>query len=72
MEVILPKIADCQFYESIYSESLQMSLDSDRTTVSFRESMESALPGFYAAVLVFSVKPKSYFAPLRSGEAPIL
>ncbi|KAF8543709.1 hypothetical protein BDD12DRAFT_801858 [Trichophaea hybrida] len=50
METILTKMAACEFYASLYAESLQ-------------ENLGSALPEFYAAVLVFSVKAKGYFAP---------
>ena len=47
-----------------------MDLDSNKTTETFRNSMKSALPGFYAVVLVFSIKAKGYFLPLGSGELP--
>ncbi|KAF8542357.1 hypothetical protein BDD12DRAFT_802957 [Trichophaea hybrida] len=68
MDTITTKMADCEFYANLYAESLQVTLDSDRTTVAFREGMGSALPEFYAAVLVFSIKAKAYFRPSGSGE----
>ncbi|KAF8535469.1 hypothetical protein BDD12DRAFT_892769 [Trichophaea hybrida] len=69
MDTITTKMADCEFYANLYAESLQVTLDSDRTTAAFREGTESALPEFYAAVLVFSVKAKAYFRP--SGSAKV-
>jgi hypothetical protein len=68
MDTITIKMADCEFYANLYAESLQVTLDSDRTTDAFRDGMGSALPKFYAAVLVFSVKAKAYFRPEGSGE----
>jgi hypothetical protein len=68
METILPRMADCEFYASIYAESLHTILDSEQTTVAFRKRMESALPEFYSAVLVFTIKAKAYFIPVGFGE----
>ncbi|KAF8531295.1 hypothetical protein BDD12DRAFT_869896 [Trichophaea hybrida] len=56
LDTITTKMAYCQFYGTIYGESLQIALDFDQTTTAFREGMASTLPEFYAAVLVFSVK----------------
>ncbi|KAF8243907.1 hypothetical protein K440DRAFT_663812 [Wilcoxina mikolae CBS 423.85] len=69
METIIPKMADCEFYANMYAETLQITLDSitldsERTTIAFQEKMESALPEFYSAILVFSVKAKIYFLPV--------
>jgi hypothetical protein len=72
METILPRMADCEFYASIYAESLHTTLDSEQTTVAFREKMESALPEFYSAVLVFCIKAKAYFLPVGSGKMIVL
>jgi len=65
---ITTKMAYCQFYATMYAESLQITLDSNQTTTAFREGMASALPEFYAAVLVFSVKASAYFLPSGSGK----
>ena len=54
-------MAESQFYASVYAGSLQMDFDSHETTKAFRESMKSALPEFYAAVLVFSTKAARYY-----------
>ena len=68
METIIVKMAECEFYASIYAESLQVTLSTHQTTLSFKESSDSALPEFYAAVVVFSVKAKAYFASTAIGE----
>jgi hypothetical protein len=70
METITTKMAYCQFYASVFAESLQVMLDTDKTTDAFKEGMESALPEFYAAVLVFAVKAKAYF--LHSGFGQLI
>jgi hypothetical protein len=72
METIIVKMAECEFYASIYAESLQVTLSSHQTTLSFEESSYSALPEFYAAVVVFSVKAKAYFASTAVGESSFL
>ena len=72
MNTVAITMAESQFYASIYAGSLQMDLDSNGTMEAFRKSMKSALPEFYAAVLVFSTKAKGYFLPLGSGELPAL
>ena len=63
-------MAESQFYASVYVGSLQVDLDSHRTTEAFRKSMNSALPEFYAAVLVFSTRARGYFKPSGLGEPP--
>ena len=68
MDTIVINMAESQFYASIYLGSLQMDLDSHGTMETFRKSMKSALPVFYAAVLVFSTKAKGYFQPLGLGN----
>ena len=70
MNTVVINMAESQFYASVYAGSLQMDLDSNGTMEAFRKSMRSALPEFYAAVLVFSTKAKGYFLPLGSGERP--
>jgi len=53
MDTIIVKMAKCEFYASIYAESLQVILSTHLTTLSFKESSDSALPKFYAVVVVF-------------------
>jgi hypothetical protein len=55
-------MADCEFYERIYSSSLkQVLLRSQETTARFRQELDSALLELYAAVSVFMVRVKLYF-----------
>ena len=70
MDTVVINMAESQFYASVYVGSLQMNFESHGTTEAFRESMKSALPEFYAAVLVFSIRAKGYFLPIGSGEQP--
>jgi len=68
METIITKMADCEFYACMYAEFLQVTLSTHQTTQSFKQSLDSALPEFYAAVLVFSVKVKGYFASTTAAK----
>lgn len=68
LETIVSAMARCEFYESIYAQSLQVNLRSPETTTALADSLESALPEFYCSVFVFSVKAKKYFAPSILGE----
>ena len=70
MDTVVTNMAESQFYASVYVGSLQIDFNSDGTTEAFRKSMNSALPEFYAAVLVFSTRAKGYFLPIGSGEQP--
>ena len=74
-ETIVAKLAICEFYANVYVETMQMGnvLSSDKMTYKLRKSLDSALPEFYAAVLVFSVKARQYFAPSNTGtDLPFL
>ena len=68
-ETIVAKMAICEFYANVYMETMQAGhvLSSDQMTRSLQQSLDSALPEFYAAVLVFSVKARQYFAPSNTG-----
>ena len=50
----------CEAYANIYNEVLLPS-ESTENTSQLKEKLESALPELYAAVIVFSVKAKTYF-----------
>lgn len=71
-ETIVAKMATCEFYGSLYLETMQLGLilSSDQMTRSLQQSLDSALPEFYAAVLVFSVKARQYFDPANTGKEP--
>jgi hypothetical protein len=61
MSTITMNMAYSQFYESMFAAS-------NHTNDRLEASMGSALPEFYASVLVFSVKVKSYFSSAGLGE----
>lgn len=61
MDSIVTNMAYSQFYAVIYAETLKATLETDTTTKALKHDIESALPSFYATVIVFSVKAKSYF-----------
>ena len=72
MDTVVASMAESQFYASVFVGCLQLDLDSHAAAEAFMKSMKSALPEFYAAVLVFSTRARGYFLPLGSGEAPCL
>ena len=57
---LLEKMSICEFYSGIYNG---VSLPSQSTTNSsqLQGMLDSALPELYAAVIVFSVKARTYF-----------
>jgi len=69
IETIVSKMAICEFYANVYVETMQMGLTlaRDQMTHSLQRSLDSALPEFYAAVLVFSTKACQYFDPSNTG-----
>jgi len=71
-ETIIAKMAICEFYANVYLETTQtgFTLSNDQMTYSLQHSLDSALPEFYAAVLVFSVKARQYFGPSNTGKGP--
>ena len=70
IDTVVTSMAESQFYASVYVSTLQIDLDFKETTAAFRISMKSALPEFYAAVLVFSTRARGYFLPRGPGELP--
>ena len=54
---LLENLSTCEFYTGIYNGVLE----STENTLQLKENLESALPELYAAVIVFSVKAKTYF-----------
>ena len=57
---LLENLSMCEFYAGIYNGVLLRS-ESTENTLQLKEKLESALPKLYAAVIVFSVKAKTYF-----------
>jgi hypothetical protein len=68
LETIVTAMAKCEFYATLYEESLQMVLCSAVTTDALESSLKEALPEFYCAVLVFPVKTKRYFSDSVIGK----
>jgi hypothetical protein len=68
METIVMKMADCEFYASIYAESINAQLKSGQTTSAFDQNLESALPKFFAAVPIFLVKVKIHYSASTTGK----
>ena len=57
---LLDNLSMCEFYAGIYNGVLLPSGSTENTS-QLKEKLESALPQLYAAVIVFSVKAKTYF-----------
>ena len=57
---LLENLSICEFYAGIYNGVLLHS-ESTENALLLKEKLESALPQLYAAVIVFSVKAKTYF-----------
>jgi hypothetical protein len=68
LKTIAVSMANCEFYASIFSEALNRQFTSPGTTAAWEKQLERALPEFYGAVLVFSIKVKSYFIPFATGK----
>ena len=66
-ETIVAKMATCEFYANVYAETV-IALSSDQMTCRLQQSLDTALPEFYATVLVFSVKARQYFDPSNTGK----
>ena len=57
---LLEKMSMCEFYSSIYS-GVTLPSQSTVNSSQLQSMLDSALPGLYAAVIVFSVKARTYF-----------
>jgi hypothetical protein len=68
LKTIAVSMANCEFYASIFAEALERQFTSPGTTVAWEKQLETALPEFYAAVLIFSIRVKGYFLPTTMGE----
>lgn len=70
IETIVTKMAICEFYANVYVETMQMevTLSSGQMILSLQQSLDSALPEYYASILVFSVKVRQYFDSSITGK----
>ena len=62
-DTVVAKMAVCEFYSSVYGETLKTELSSTQLTDNLRKALDIALPEFYAAVVVISVKARHYLVP---------
>ena len=56
--VLIEKVTMCEFYAGIY---VGVQLPSPSGSTQIQKMLSSALPEFYAVVIVFVVKARSYF-----------
>jgi leucyl-tRNA synthetase len=68
LKTIAVSMANCEFYASVFSEALDKQFTSPGTTAAWERQLETALPEFYATVLVFFIKVKGYFIPSTMGK----
>jgi hypothetical protein len=68
LKTIAVSMANCEFYASIFAEALNRQLTSPGTMAAWEKQLETALPEFYASILVFSIRIKGYFMPSTMGE----
>jgi hypothetical protein len=69
LKTIAVSMANCEFYASVFADSLNRHFTSPETSAAWGRQLQRALPEFYAAVVVFSIKAKSYFKPSTLGTA---
>jgi hypothetical protein len=60
LEVIVTIMAKCEFYATLYTESLLKPSDATHTLLA---SLPELMPEFYCSIIVFTVKAQSYFSP---------
>lgn len=60
LEVVVKIMAKCEFYATLYAESLLKSSDATHTLLA---SLPELLPEFYCSIIVFTVKAQGYFSP---------
>ena len=60
---LLDKMAICEFYYGIYNGA---SVQSTTKSSHLHSMLDSALPELYAAIVVFSVKARTYFEAKRT------
>jgi hypothetical protein len=68
LEIIAVSMANCEFYASIFADALNRQFTAPEASASWEKQLETALPQFYAAILVFSIKVRGYITPSSIGE----
>jgi hypothetical protein len=69
LKTIAVSMANCEFYASIFKGALNRQFENPETSMAWERQLERALPEFYAAILIFSIKAKGYFTPSTTGKA---
>ncbi|PVF92433.1 hypothetical protein CPB86DRAFT_829994 [Serendipita vermifera] len=64
LKMIAVSMANCEFYASIFRDTFNRRFTGQETSTGWEKQLETALPEFYASVLVFSVKVKGYFTTM--------
>jgi hypothetical protein len=72
LKTITVSMANCEFYASIFEDALNRRLKNPETSTAWEQQLNMALPEFYAAILVFSVKAKGYFTSSAIGKTDLL
>jgi hypothetical protein len=68
LKTIVVSMANCELYASFFVEALDRRFTSPGATTAWEKQLEMGLPEFYASVIVFSVKVKSYFTAFSIGK----
>jgi hypothetical protein len=68
LKMIAVSMANCEFYASIFAGALNRRFTSPETSAAWEKQLETALPEFYASILVFSIKVKGYFMSSSTGK----
>ncbi|PVF92910.1 hypothetical protein CPB86DRAFT_145103 [Serendipita vermifera] len=68
LRTIAVSMANCEFYASIFADALHRQFTSSETSAAWEKQLETALPEFYAAVIIFSIKVKGYFISSTTGR----
>lgn len=67
-DTIVTRMTMSEFCSKMYENVAETALNSSTTTQHFAEYLDSALPEFYASVLVFSIKARMFFDPSMDSE----
>jgi hypothetical protein len=68
LNTITVSMANSEFYASIFEDALNRRFTIPETSAAWEKQLDTALPDFYAAILVFSIKAKAYFKSSSLGK----
>jgi hypothetical protein len=72
LKTITVSMANCEFYASIFEDALNRRFTSPETSAAWEQQLDIALPEFYAAIIVFSIKVKGFFTSSAIGKTGLL